>query len=417
MRCLRVLFALMLVIFLFILSPAKLLAEPDIRLGPVRAYPGLTIKGDWTDNYFLYKYGEVEERDEWITTISPGLLLQLPMRRHMLQLEYRADYFAHAEYTYADVAEHFVGGFLNLDFPGGLKIKAGHEYRITSYPPLWYIDPEHRDPRHKYRSNKPNGTISYRFADRYEVAVSYYYQNARFKIARDQVDDYGKHDVAFTLFYRILPKTWILVEAGYYRVSRPRPFILEPIITADRDSDNYRAWLGLRWEPGAKLVGTIKGGYIARRYDEKGGGEDEDNFGLRCELDYHLTPYDQITLTAFREVLETYITTMASPYFGSSYISSGFDLDLKHRFTYKLSGSLRAHYTNENYHEAYLGMGEERMDNRYIFGGSIDYQIQDWLSCGLGYHYLNNDCNYDWQEYDENRVMLYLSATLPGPTF
>lgn len=411
MRYLKVLFALMLVILLFILSPVQLLAKPDIRLGPVRAYPGLTIKGDYTDNYFLY---EREERDEWITTITPELLLQLPMRRHMLQLEYRTDYFAHAKYTYADVAEHFVGGFLNLDFPGGLKIKAGHEYRITSYPPLYYSkDPRLRDPRHKYRSNKPNGTISYRFADRYEVEVSYYYQNAHFKIERDRVDDYGKHDVAFTLFYRILPKTWILAEAGYYRMNRPTPLILKPIITADRDSDNYRAWLGLRWEPGAKLVGTIKGGYIARRYDDKEGGKDEDNFGLRCELEYYLTPYDQITLTASREVLETYITTMASPYFGSSYISSGFDLDLKHRFTYKISGSLRAHYTNDNYHEAYYLGGPERMDNRYIFGGSIDYQIQDWLSCGLGYHYLNNDSNYDWQEYDENRVMLYISASFP----
>ncbi len=409
MGYLRFVIVLMITGFLLPIFQSDSLADPDIRLGPVRVYPGLSLREDYTDNVFLT---ETDEKDVWVTTITPGVIFQLPLRRHLIQAEYRLEHMAYSKYTYMDTTEHFLSGLIDLNFPGGLGIKLGHEYRNTSNPPMYP-----GDPRHGYRNNRPAATITYRFADRYEAELAYFYEYRDFKRAAEEEDNYRKNDIGLTLFYRIHPKTWALFEGGYYKMDNE-----DLPSRVSTDSDNYRVWLGARWEPGAKLTGTLKGGYIARRYDVREGGKDEDNFGFRCDLEYHATPRDRITLTGFREILETFITTRESRYFGSSYISTGLDLNFRHQFTYMISGSLMANYTNDNFKqkgalETSEDLNKKRMDHRYIAGASLNYQFRDWLSCNMGYRYLKNDSNYSFAKYNENRVTFTISSTLLGLKF
>ena len=105
--------------FLFYL-PFTALAEEikelpgNIHIGPLKVHPSITVKEEYTDNIFQEARGESGSA---ITTVSPGITLQLPIRRHFLQVDYHADLIEAAKFhRQYDTDHHFVDVMLNLDF-------------------------------------------------------------------------------------------------------------------------------------------------------------------------------------------------------------------------------------------------------------------------------------------------------------
>jgi len=386
----------------------------NIKVGALEFHPGFAVKHEYTDNVFLeYK----DERDSYLATLSPGLGIILPLGRHLLKAEYRADIMRYANFgSLLDTVDHSVNTLLNLDFPGGLGASLAYDYKRSSIPPYSI-----KEERKYFHDNNITTNVFYRFADRYKIELNYRHESRDFKKYMIwyplingvptpflQSDSYKKDDVSTALYYRILPKTLILFEFGYYHLNNVDP------MGPSTDSKNYRVWFGLRWRPGGKLVGTIKGGYIARRYDVREGGHDIDDFGLFCDITYDFSPFDHFVLKGYREVAETYVSTKTTPYYGSNYIHSGFDLTYRHDFTRKLSGDLHVLYNNDNFTEKetrIFATGKERQDNRGGFGTSIDYQIREWLLCKLSYTYINNDSNFDVEDYRENRLMFFIATS------
>jgi uncharacterized protein (PEP-CTERM system associated) len=178
----------------------------------------------------------------------------------------------------------------------------------------------------------------------------------------------------------------------------------------DRDSDSQRYWLGLLWEPTAKIVGTIKGGYYKRDYDGKG---DWSGFAMEGDLKYKLSSHDTLTLKGFRTPLETSVTETHAPGFapgryGTYYLSTGGTLAYSHRFTYKISGVADISYFNDDYRQK-GSSGKKREDDRFAAGIGAHYQIQEWLAFKVGYRYSNNDSNADNESYRENLLSAILS--------
>ncbi len=104
----------------------------NIHVGPLKIHPGVSVTESYSSNIFKE---EDHKRGAWITTASLGIILQLPIRRHFLQLDYHADIIEaerfHKQY---DTASHFVNGILNLDF-NRLTILAGDNWQSNSTPP------------------------------------------------------------------------------------------------------------------------------------------------------------------------------------------------------------------------------------------------------------------------------------------
>ncbi|MCD6213930.1 MAG: outer membrane beta-barrel protein [Candidatus Desulfofervidus sp.] len=377
-----------------------------IRLGMLRFHPNFGVTQGYTDNAFLE---HKNEKDSYWATFSPGLKMITPIGRHTFEASYRADIMRYANFgDLLNTVDHTVNTALTLDFAGGLGAKLAYDYKRSSISP--YSLKEERKYFHKHAVT---ANIFYVFANRYKAELNYKHDSMDFKkdyiwfphgVPFIQSDSYKKDDVSTILSYRFLPKTSLLFEFGYYNLNNVDP------TGPSTDSKNYRVWVGLRWKPGAKLVGTLKGGYIARRYDEKAGGHDVDNFGLHCDLTYDLSLFDHFILKAYRDVLDTYITTKTNPYYGSNYIHTGFELTYRHDFTYKLSSSLHGLYNNDNFTEAGV-YNKERTDNRGGFGASINYKIRRWLTCNLNYLYINNDSNFDVEDYRENRLMLFIATS------
>lgn len=383
-------------------------APGHIKAGNLIFYPSFAVYTGYTDNVFL----EAEdEESSYLAIFSPGIGIELPARRHLLQAQYRADIIRYSKFKdQLNRVDHTLDTLLKLDFPMGLDVNLGYNFMRKSIPA--YSEEEEKK---RYDDNIVTATVLYNFADRYKLELNcshkdrdfkedFYWQPSWSVIPIKQSDSYKKDAVSSTLYYRFLPKTSILFELGYYRMDNNDP------TGPSTDNDNYRTWLGFHWKPAAKLAGTLKGGYIARRYDKEAGGHNVDDFGLSCDLTYNYNQFNRFILKAYREVLGTYLSTKTTPYYGSNYIHSGFKLSYSHDFTYKLSGALHALYNNDKFTQK----GEEykkREDNRGGGGVSIDYQMREGLFCRLAYAYLNNNSNFNVEDYKENKISFLIVAS------
>lgn len=380
----------------------------NIHLGPLKIHPGVSVTESYTSNIFKE---EDHKRGALITTVSPGIILQLPIQRHFLQLDYHAEIIEagrfHKQY---DTDSHFVNGILNLDF-NRLTILAGDNWQSNSTPPT-----TKSDIRQDYLQNRAFCDVSYRLANRYKVTGFYRNTSRQFDNFRSPFDpavdprwdNYMENDMGAGLFYRFLPVTSVLFEYGFTH----RNVTDRGLPDTDRDSDSHRYWLGFMWEPTAKIVGTIKGGYYERNYDGRGSWS---GFAMEGDLKYKLTSYDTFTLKGFRTPLETSVTEAHTPGFapgryGTYYISTGGTFAYNHRFTYKISSIADVSFFNDDYREK-GSLGKKREDDRFAAGIGALYQIQDWLALKLGYRYTNSDSNADDESYQENLFLGTLSLT------
>ena len=119
--------------FLFIPSHISAIELKDIpgniHIGPLKIHPGLSIKGEYTDNIFHEASGESGSS---ITTLSPGIVLQLPYQRHFLEIDYRADIIEASRFHRVyDTDSHFADIMLKLGFKR-LNIIAGNNWKSDS---------------------------------------------------------------------------------------------------------------------------------------------------------------------------------------------------------------------------------------------------------------------------------------------
>jgi hypothetical protein len=392
---------------LFFLSPHLALAEVEVKelpgnihLGPVRFHPYFSVKGEYTDNFFLT---DTNEDGNWTTILIPGITIQVPVRTHMLQLDYHTEILRHSDFKYYDREDHHASGLLDLKFPWGMELKVSDEYMKSITQP--YFEGDTKDTFHY---NEGLAEVSYRLANRYKVKVAYFNGIKRFTEQINEVDDFTLHGGSAGLYYRILPKTNILAEYTFYHVDNRDNGL------PSTDNDNHHVWAGLEWEPGAKIKGGIKGGYIRREYDEV--GKNENSFGMKGDLTYLFSNFTNVRLEAVREIIQTEVTA-EEDIFGTHFIRTGGKLSLEHTLTFWVEGTVRmtstleGFYYNEDYREKGT-VNKRREDDRFGGGVGVNFQYWDRINLGVKYRYTQNNSNFPQAthgDYQENLVSLDFS--------
>jgi len=395
-RCRKVFFS-SLVFLVFLSVPLLSLAiEPadipgNIHVGQLDIHPSLSVKEEYNDNI----YDEAShEAGSAITTYSPGIAFQLPFQRHLLSMDCRADFIEPSRHQNYQTENYFANIMLDLDF-NILDIQIGDNWKRDSVAPDY-----EKDIRNDYYQNRFFFNTSYKLADRYKIKGFFRNENRDFNSFHKpwqwdpELDNYMQNEVGFNLFYRFLPLTSALVEYVYAHKNN-----LDKGLQST-DSDTNWVWLGLTWETASKITGTIKGGYTYRNYEA--GIDDFDGFGMKADLRYKLTSYTTIGLNGFRKPVDTAVTEEEGVY-GPYYISSGGTLSVDHKLTHKISANAHVSYRNDNYEEEGI-YDKKRDDDCYGIGVGVNYQVQDWLGCEVSYNYVDNDSNFEQEDYRNNIV-------------
>lgn len=373
----------------------------NIHVGPVRLHPYFSVKGIYTDNLFLE---EKNEKANLALVYIPGITIQLPFnrRRCLFQFDYRAEIFRNFDYSNYDKENHRVNVLLSYKSPKAIDINIGDEFILSATPPEF-----EGDTLDKYWYNEANVEIKYHPKRRYKLRLLYRNVIKQF-YEYTELDDYIRNEITADIYYRFLPKTSVMLEGTFFYIDN------NDLSGAGTDNANLLMWVGLAWEPGARLKGEIKGGYTMRRYAEY--GRDEDTYGMRADLIYFLGNFTTIRLDATREIIATEITAEDDVY-GTHFIRTGGSLSLKYTFPFlsyghhKISAIVKGFYYDDEYRENPF-LSKKRRDDRYGGSAEVNFELWERLGFKVMYRYTDNDSNFDNEAYRENMIYGQISLTL-----
>lgn len=380
-----------LLIFCFFLRSSHGVAA-NLHVGALRIHPYVSASAGYTDNVYLTETGEISDT---FYVISPGVELILPVKRNAFILNYTADSYIYRERDEANRTIHNATGTLDLNPWKSLNILAKDEFTRGADPPDF-----EGDRTHPFIWNSPSIDAGYNITSSLAVGVGYKYEAKRYDRRLDQIDDYEGNGLQGRLYYRILPKT-SLVVVYHYGVRDYDNRELE---------DNYSNRLegGVTWEIGGKSTGTVRVGYMQTDYHRL--DRSDDALSYLINLTYQLRPKTTVSLEGVRQIMDT-SRADRNLLFSNDHVSTQILGTLSHRYR-KLTGRLRAGYIHDDYLHDDIGLGEKRRDDLFTGGFAIDYGLRKWLSLGGSYRYTRLNSNFETEGYTENMFLIYLSLIL-----
>ncbi len=358
-----------------------------LRLGAIEFHPYLTLRETYSDNIYLT---QTDRKHDTITTIMPGLQLQLPYRRHTLTFGSNATINRYTKYDSENVEDWTAYGAGDLNFGSHINLKLSDTY-INGHEPRSQTANASIE---KYRNNTASGSLTYIMADVSKLQLDY--ANTDWKFKNSDFRSRNENQASFYLYYRALAKTSVFAEYEFKNVN----FVSN---AAGLDNNVHSGLLGLTWELSSRSKGTIKGGYLYKKFDEKVNG-DFGTFAASADVSHYFSDYDFFKLTGARGVNE-------SSQLGTRYsVSTGINGEYTHRFLERLSVNLKGSYSNESFSDIAPGDLQLRKDNVMQTGASIQYAFRRWLDCTLEYYWRNKDSNLNYYDSTENNISLALKA-------
>jgi hypothetical protein len=377
-----------------------------IKAGPVEVHPFVGVTEFYNDNIYR-NYGGLKKEEDYITTLSPGLQLRLPVRQHSFQLDYRADVSLYAKNNETNYTNQTGGAAINLDFPGGLLFHLS-DYFSDAVVPRYAkeipgisgaADPFRALP---YNANNLNTWARYRFLDRWAAEVRYNNFDWRYKNSYDDSGTWNRNLFGGALYYRFTPKIDAFVDYNYS--------VVDYKIGLINDNYNHSAYLGLSFDPTAKINGSLKLGWAQKHYEvgQPGTKSTYDAFSSFVDLTYKVSPHHILLLRGMQLIMEDLDTH-------APYTMMDFSLGYRHFLIWNPKVNLNATigYGTKKFERSTTDADGsiKTRDDKIGYGGvGIGYAIQTWLSVGLNYFYTASDSNFKNYDYRQNIVMMNLRA-------
>ena len=381
-----------------------------IRIGNLKIVPGLTVEEVYDDNIYsgngTNTNNELEESD-WITHMKPSLVFNYALdKRGSLSLGYQGDLAYYGETEENNWQTH--KGAFKFDYtaPGGVIIGINNTYSDAEDP--YGAANEYGLGQLTERWNNDLSTkLGYNFGNRLKVFLFYNFYKQDYDLEGDYSQDYDSHEFGTGFELKLLPKTWGFIRYHYgeqdYFTHGAGSGSDE---TNDSDYDWQRVNAGLTWESGAKIGGELNFGYQWKDYDNATDAdgdlyEDKDTWIAATSLNYDATSTTKLLLNISRELKESGSDT--NEYYENTSLGMTLKQEILRKFT--LSAGFTYSYSDYN-----LPVINPREDDNYSGSLDFEYEIQDWLSAGIGYDYSRKDSNDIANDYTVNQYMISLKA-------
>ena len=214
------------------------------------------------------------------------------------------------------------------------------------------------------------------------------YQNNR---ATTQVADRDTDFGRATGYFRVMPKTSILVEVSQYDINYL-------VSGSTLDSTEKRYMVGVTWEATAATTGIVKFG---RQKKEFTNSARPDFSGSGWDVSVKWAPLTYSTFDFY-----TARATSESTGLGDFVVSTRSGVAWTHQVNSRLSATASYSYTEDVYR------GFNRNDNTDQLGFKGSYRLRNWLSLGADYSYTDRDSSLLQNRYKRNVIMFTLGATM-----
>lgn len=373
--------------------------EPlGIRTGSFLLFPKAELKEQYNDNVFAT---ETNTRDDFITTLSPGLKLNSDWNNHALNFFARSDIGRYSSNDDENFEDFFLGADGRVDITRDTQVTAGaqanwlHEER-TSQDNVTGVEPT------DYTKRAFNLGASHRF-NRVSVKLNgnvdtYDFEDVRTATATINNDDRDRDEYVISgrVGYEIVPN----YEAFFLASHNIREYDTARDDTGfNRDSDGYSFNAGLAFDINRIFDGDAYVGYVTQDYDDSR-LKNVDGIAFGGGINWRPTQLTTVRFSVARSVMETTSSTA-----GGILASSG-GITVTHELLRNVQLGANFKYTDYDYQ----GGTATRNDDVMEFGVNGKYLFTRNYYVGLGYSYRERESNLVGADYTENVASLTLGA-------
>jgi len=363
-----------------------------IPMGPITAYPSIGYGLKHDDNLFLTPTDTISDT---IQIFRPEVRFEAKQAANTYSLVVGSLLGRYNSSTADNYTNPYVNGLASLDLTTRLRANLKAEY----------IDGH--DPRGS--TNNPLSSTPDRYIQTYLGGIaSYGARGAQGRVdfelgqlKRDYINnrsvtfasDRENTDVGATFFWRIAPKTSLLLQAKHTEIDYS-------FSESTMDSTENRLLGGLTWEATAKTTGIFKVGMVNKDFKDPVRGnttspsyEGAIKWSPRTYsiVDFNLSKMPAETTGGVGDFIDKTVT-------GALW---------SHQWTSRVTTAASASYTTDNYKGSI-----DRKDKIQNFGLKATYSMRRWLDFGADYTYTNRDSNQSVFDYKRNTIMLFVNATL-----
>jgi hypothetical protein len=400
----------------------------------VRITPKISIKGEYDDNIFLYNDNK---KGDFITTVSPGLLLYMDSGRNGLELEYTFGWVRYHDLSENDFVRH----------NGRLKFWQRLSRRLTFNLSDNYLKsndlfdqdlaPDLRPQRIRhtatpYQRNDFDASLDYQFGPQSRLSVGY--RHGYLDNDDPSLEDVVEHSPYAKLTYWVNKKDGFEVGYKYRRFDYSLGEGYEP---GRVDLDAHDVDVAYMHRFGGRSTVHVRYGFANRNFKgipvayhvHDGGVGFEYGFSkaMSLALDIGYFSPTGIDIDPGLEYSAKFEKRFGR---GRAFVSarSGWDegfMDVEPRaFTRYWSGEAGIEYEPVHDLQAYAGVDyrkndyalEEQEDDDTVGGRcGVRYRFLRWFSADLGYAHRRRISDDPNNEYGDNRFTLTVTASKPQP--
>jgi polysaccharide biosynthesis protein VpsM len=382
-------------------------------------HPFLSITESYSDNILNTS---TERKSDFVTLISPGLWLSVPLTREKASLItsstlspggfivenlteesyrhfqsflfYQADIELFSHYSSENNVSHRLEGQLKYRLSGGLGIALQDQYLVA------YDDrgTGFTQPLSKYQSNLSNLVVEYDTRHKTLVRVGF----TNFIVDYDQSENSFRNRMdnvlSASVFYSIRPRIALFGEYEFVDIQYDQNSLL--------DGKEQHFFGGLRWNVSSKTEGFIKAGYGVKSFSSGISGSHD--FILEASVAHRFSSKSSLKVTAWRKTDETDLDS------ANFILTNGLSASYTHKLTGKLSAFANLAYAAEWYTggSASAGIAGKPKDHYLTAGLGIQHKFRKWLTNEIGYTYSRRDSSFSSFDYSSNTLYFRLSGAL-----
>ncbi len=354
--------------------------------------PELGVEFRYDDNIFQSATGVTSSL---ISIVSPGLFVSAQPSKHRFEFQYEGDFAWYSDSSPDNYDDHYLeaGAYLALGQRSKFDIVGSyddaHDDRGTGltegFDPAIDLPPEPDE----YQLAEILGRFSFgSSASKGRLVLETGYRDLEYTNHLDRTRFFDRNETYgdATFYYRVMPKTSLLMDARLTQIDYPNDRTLQPSL----NSKEYRYLFGVTWDTTAKTTGTVKVGYVQKKFDETAQGEFSDP---SWEVDVRWSPrtYSHFNFRTARYPSETNG--------GGNFIdNTSYSAVWEHEWSDRIKSRLGARYLEQDYRGSALNRKQEL--TKYSF--SLSYEMRRWLSWKAGVEVNSRNSNINRFEFDGN---------------
>lgn len=390
------------------LPPAQPAEFPGIAWGSFLVFPDVSLTATYDDNLYAERRNPAEDT---VYTLSPSVELKSRWARHALNFGIGADLDRYRSNDSEDVNDYWAGFDGRYDLGprtnifGGARHSRDHEDRSTAgaLNPLAQAEPT------RYDHDEAHLGVAHAFGafrlraggtwDRYD------YKDGVSSTGTAVDNDYRDHQLsslAVRLGYVLSPTYEVF---GQFATDTRDYKNLIPGQTFNRDSDGYRAALGMKFTLAPQRVaGEAYAGVMRQNYDHSGFADlKKPYFGAVAAW----KPTALLTVTGFvdRSLEETTVFTTGPDDYASGSLDTTYGVEIERRLTSRLTVGGRAAYTKSDFQNF------DRSDTIIDAGAGLRYYVLPQVYVGADLRVTDRDSSDRDAQYSRNQIFVSVGYT------